>query len=132
MARREFACSDARVKPRVRLAVAFVVARLANGSSVDSIFDCVTKRRVRFGGTTRTDFINVFDGELGAHLTGTGESGRFKLVHYGESHRITLEMDGTHFEGFDHGTSSRFNGHVRGATVTFLDHGEGQSFEYSV
>jgi hypothetical protein len=30
-------------------------------------------------------------------------------MHYGESHRITLEIAGTHFEGFDHGTSSRFS-----------------------
>jgi hypothetical protein len=122
----------ARVKLRVRLAVAFVAARLANGSTVDSIFDCAVGRRLRFGGTVRPDFVNVFDGELGAHLTGTGESGRFKLVHYGESHRITLEIDGTHFEGFDHGTSSRFTGDVRGGVVTLFDHGEGQSFEYSV
>ena len=120
------------MKPRVRLAVAFVVARLANGAAVGSIFDCVTKRQVRFGGTTRPDFINVFDGELGAHLTGTGEAGLYKLVHYGESHRITLAIDGTRFEGFDHGTSSRFAGDVRGATVTLFDGGEGQSFEYSV
>jgi len=120
------------VKPRVRLAVAFVVARLANGTVADSIFDCTSERQIRFGGTIRPDFINVFDGELGAHLSGSGESGHFKLMHYGESHRITLEIAGTHFEGFDHGTSSRFTGDVNGRSITLFDYGEGQAFEYTI
>ena len=120
------------VKPRVRLAVAFVAGRIATGTRASSIFDYAESRHVHFGGTVRENFVNIFDGELGAHLSGTGKAGRFSLVHYGESHRVTLEISGTQFQGFDHGTSSHFAGDVEGSAVKLFDYGEGQHFEYSI
>jgi hypothetical protein len=120
------------MKPRVRMAVAFVAGRLATGKRITSIFDRSRHRDVRFGGTVRANFVNVFDGELGAHFSGSGESGRFSLFHYGESHRVTLTMSGSRFDGVDHGTSSRFAGEVHGTSVTLFDYGEGRNFEYSI
>lgn len=62
--------------------------------------------------TGRITLPNLFDHELGSH--------------------ISLDINGDDLKGYEHGTESHYSGKISGTTVTVFDHGTGGHYHYTV
>ncbi len=51
---------------------------------------------------------------------------------FGESHHLSLKIDGNRFKGYDYGGSSHFNGRVNGRSISLYDCGECAYSNYSI
>jgi hypothetical protein len=64
-----------------------------------------------------------------AYVAGSLISGK---SHYGNSHHVSLTIQGNTFTGYDHGNSQHFSGTVNAGSISLYDYETGSHFNYSV
>ena len=69
-----------------------------------------------------------FDHGAGAHVVRTDEG----LFHHGLGDHIRLEVEGSQFRGYDHGSQRAFNGAVQGANVIIHDPKAGRHYLFKL
>ena len=105
------------MKTNGRAAIAYIAGRLVTGLNSNAIFDYSQSKYIQIAGTVTPAQVQVFDYELGAHISGSGNGTNFSLFNYGESSHIALTITQRNFRGYDYGTGSHFQGNVSGRTV---------------
>lgn len=116
------------MESHTRRAIAYIAGRLISGKPSSSVYDYTEGGHVSFSGTVSQSSISVFDYDQSCYVSGSGTN----LYHYGDSHYITLNADGSKFSGFDYGTSSYFAGTVSGGSVSVYDYGTSSYYQYSM
>jgi|SRR3989344_2615245 len=116
------------MKHHTRRAVAYIAGRAISGKSSGAVFDFSASQHYYFGGNVHQSQVAVFDYTQSCHITGTLTS----LFHYGDSHHISLTINGSQFNGFDYGESCHFSGNVNGNSISVFDYGTSQHYNYSI
>jgi hypothetical protein len=111
------------MKEQIRRAVAFAVLAFEGESIERTLYSYAENRRSKMSGK-RHDF---FDHDAGVRIAGKDT----KLYHYGEWSYIELDVSGSKFAGFDHGSKTHFAGVIKGQLVQLYDHGEKRYFDYA-
>ena len=116
--------------PRVRAVVAYVASRLISGAESSFIFDFSGPGHRSMGGTVNEKCINVYDYSENCQLTGNSSASVFQLFHHGERLRISLEIIGESFRGYDLGAGRQFGGIVIGPKTSFFDQADHRHYAY--
>lgn len=116
------------MKHHTRRAVAYIAGSLIAGIKKNSIFDYSTSSYNNFSNNSSGGHVSVFDYTQSCYVTGNLPT----IFHYGDSHHISLNVNGTNFKGFDYGASCHFSGSVNGNQIKIFDYGESSYFNYSL
>jgi hypothetical protein len=119
------------VSPALRACVAYVAGRLISGRETLSVYDGAQGRTIYLTGTVGPAGVRVFDFDRHCFFEGSGAQGRFQLFHHGERHYVSLNLEGTRFSGFDHGSTFFFRGAAQPAGIALWDQETNSFFNYS-
>jgi len=115
------------VRPEVRRAIAFVVARSTDQSRRSAVYEYDLGSHTIFSGQVGSH-ISIYDHGAGAHIQGPLN----QFYHYGARCHIQLNITGSQFRGYDFGTGSHFSGTVRRQNVQLYDFEDGKYHQYHV
>lgn len=115
-----------------RRAIAYIAGRLIGSLQAGAIYDFTEGHYHSFSGHVGLDKVSVFDYTASCYTTGTGESGRFSLFHYGSSAHVDMRVEENKFQGYDSASASRFSGTVTGKAIALYDHGTACFHDYSL
>lgn len=116
------------MKANLRASIASIAAQLAGNDSSPAIYDYTQGNYVSFDGSVSKSTINISDRNDTVHLVGVlpnlheERSGAF----------LTLQVDGTQFQGFDFESQKHFMGSLDGGLVTIFDCESGQHHHFNV
>ena len=116
------------MREHVRASIAYIAGKLISGSESGSVFDYATSRYIQFSGTVSEENVSIYDYSRSCYISGAPQN----LYHYGDSHYVSLTIDGQSFKGFDYGTNTYFSGNVSVRNISLFDYGEGKYFQYSI
>jgi hypothetical protein len=113
----------------LRRAVAYIAGRMISGSTATSVYDYDAGSYFSIDGEVSTSRVNVFDYSRSCYLDGNPPS----LYDYGRGQFFGLELKvAQKFSGYDYGSSSFFDGEVKGETISIYDYGTGNYHDYSL
>ena len=111
-----------------RACIAYVAGRVISGSGGSTVYDYSQSRHVSMSGSIDGNTIGVYDHNRGCHFSGTLPS----LYDYGTRAHVSLEIDGSQFNGYDYAGRHHFSGSVSGSSVQVYDYGESKHFSYAL
>ena len=120
------------MKPNVRACVAYVAGSLISGRSSSSVYDYSQGKHISISGSVDARAVNIYDHDQGCNFGGNGSNGDFSLYHYGDSHHVSLKIQGNNFNGYDYGHSCHFSGTVNAGNISLYDYETGSHFNYSL
>ena len=97
-----------------------------SGKAGNNLFDMSRARYLNLSGSIEGAQVNVFDFERKCRFTGTLPS----LFDYGSNSRITLEIEGSRFSGFDLRAAHLFAGSMEDNQIKLFDYGVSRKYSY--
>ncbi|ANC77389.1 hypothetical protein ABE65_011485 [Fictibacillus phosphorivorans] len=119
------------MKKETRASVAYIALRLATGLKKSSVYDYSEGEYITIDGKVSVDNVDVYDYEIGCHVSGRSRNGQFDLYHYGNGNSIELKMKDNKFEGYDYDVSNHFSGTVSGKSLSLYDYEHSKYYDYS-
>ncbi len=80
------------MKSHTRSAVAYIAGRIISKIDGGSIYDHSRAIYANIGGTIDEDSVQVYDYDLGCHISGDRNGFKCSLYHYGDGHHIDLNI----------------------------------------
>lgn len=115
-----------------RRAIAYITGRLVSGELSATVYDYTAFTYFSFGGDVSLSNIAIFDYDKKCQVSGLGSLDSINLYHFGNKNHIFLNIEETHFNGFDYDTNSHFSGDVMGRSITIFDYELNTYFNYSI
>lgn len=115
-----------------RRTIAYIVGRLISDDASATVYDYSSFKHFSFGGDVSLSQITIFDYDKQCQISGLGSLDSINLYHFGNRNHIFLNIEETHFNGFDYDTNSHFSGDVMGKSVSIFDYEHNAYFNYSI
>lgn len=115
-----------------RRAVAYIAGRLISQEPSATVYDYSSFKYFSFGGDVSISLIAIFDYDKQCQVSGLGSPDSINLYHFGNKNNIFLNIEETHFNGFDYDTDSHFSGDVMGRSISIFDYEHNIYFNYSI
>jgi hypothetical protein len=112
----------------IRACVAYIAARMSTGRDSSAVYDYTERKHRLISGDVNENHVGVYDHARRAHISGGGRS----LYDHTERCHISLNVNGTEFDGYEYKSQSHFQGTVQGNDVLFYDFKERKHYHYAI
>jgi hypothetical protein len=116
------------MNPGLRAVIANIAARLAGQNVNSAVYDHTQGKHIHVSGNISATSVAIYDHDRNDHISGTHTN----LYDHNLNAHLSLNMNGSHFTGYDYGSGFHYSGHINCHLVTIFDNENNQHHQYTV